>query len=94
MQRKLVKGVTILSLCLMMTLTTGCESLSLLKSESPTEAERPTDICTADISTFTYTDEELEVLSRRNKENALQVNCTLYEACDYEIPDPSKCEPE
>ena len=70
-------------------LIVGCSHLG---NESPKESERPTDICTANINSFKYSIEELKVLTRRNKENALQVNCTLYHACGFDVPNSEVCE--
>lgn len=66
----------------------------LISNSSPSERERPTDVCTSHVEVFTYTDLELDVLSRENKENATQVNCILYKACGYTIPRPSVCDKE
>lgn len=68
---------------------TGCvHPTNIRNSNTP-----PTDICTSGIVSFSYSEEELNALSRKNKENALAVNCTLYFACGFEVPNASVCEP-
>lgn len=75
---------------LLITVLSGCEHL---KSNSPSIKERPTDICTSGITTFSFDDDELKTMSRKNKENAAMVNCTLYLACGYEVNNPDMCTP-
>lgn len=58
----------------------GCASLT---SQSLSDSQRPTDICTAGINVFTFSEGELDVLSRFNMENATIVNCTLIDECGF-----------
>lgn len=70
----------------------GCgETKSLLKVKDPKGVDSSINICTTDIKAFVFSEEELLSMSRSNKENALQVNCTLHK-CGYSVPNPDLCD--
>lgn len=68
-------------------LMTGCA----FGSVSPSNEVRPTDICTSGIEPFAFSELVLDLLPRTTKENALLVNCTLYEKCGFKVPNEEVC---
>jgi hypothetical protein len=94
MLRNLKKGALVLTLSLMTLSVTGCETinnLTLLLSDGEDTTEYPYDICTAEVEVFWLSDEEIDMLSSEALQNITQINCTLYDECGFEIPNPESC---
>ena len=74
-------------LLVILLLTVGC-----VGQKTPLASQPQNYLCTSGLKTFTFTEIELEVLTRHNKENALLLNCHLHSKCGYSVPNAALCE--